>query len=269
MRYPDRVREDPDVIRNIPIAGPGGARVPLGQVARITSEEGPAQISRANVQRRMTVQVNVRGRDLAGFVAEAQQAIAERVPRPPGYFIEWGGQFKNLAEASARLAVAVPTALVMIFLLLFMTYGSMRPALLIYLNVPFAATGGVLALALRQMPFSISAGVGFIALFGIAVLNGVVLVSRVRHLQAQGMPLAQAAAEGARSRLRPVLMTALVASFGFIPMAISTSAGAEVQQPLATVVIGGLVTATMLTLLVLPTVYARFGGDVGVQQGSG
>ncbi len=214
----------------------------------------------------MTVQVNVRGRDLAGFVAEAKAAIQARVERPPGVFIEWGGQFKNLEEASARLAVAVPTALVMIFLLLFMTYGSARLAVLIYLNVPFAATGGVLALALRQMPFSISAGVGFIALFGIAVLNGVVLVSRIRDLQVRGMELAKAAREGARSRLRPVLMTALVASFGFIPMAVSTSAGAEVQQPLATVVIGGLVTATTLTLLVLPTIYARFGGEVAPAQ---
>ena len=179
----------------------------------------------------------------------------------------WGGQFKNLQEASGRLAVAVPIALALIFLLLFMTYGSARPALLIYLNVPFAATGGVLALYVRGMPFSISAGVGFIALFGIAVLNGVVLVSHIRELQGRGVPLDEAAVEGAKVRLRPVLMTALVASLGFLPMAISTTAGAEVQQPLATVVIGGLITATFLTLLVLPAIYSKLGGAVPQRMG--
>ena len=187
---------------------------------------------------------------------------------PPGYFVEWGGQFKNLEEASGRLAIAVPAALVLIFLLLFMTYGSARPALLIYLNVPFAAIGGVFALALRGMPLSISAGVGFIALFGIAVLNGVVMVSHIRNLQSEGVGLADATLQGARDRLRPVLMTALVASLGFVPMALATSAGAEVQRPLATVVIGGLVTATLLTLLVLPSIYSRFGGKVASEERS-
>jgi cobalt-zinc-cadmium resistance protein CzcA len=179
---------------------------------------------------------------------------------PAGYVLEWGGQFENLKEASARLGLAVPAALLMIFLLLFITYGSARPALIVYLNVPFAAIGGIAALWLRGMPFSISAGVGFIALFGIAVLNGVVMVSRVRVLQAEGLTLAEATRQGAMTRLRPVLMTALVASFGFLPMAMSSSAGAEVQRPLATVVIGGLVTATLLTLVVLPAVYSRLGG---------
>ncbi len=266
VRYRPEARRDLDAITEIPIAAPGGVRVPLGQVASLTLDEGPAQISRENIQRRMTVQVNVRGRDLAGFVAEAQDRIAREVSMPAGYFVAWGGQFENLAEASARLSIAVPAALAMIFLLLYMTYGSARPALIIFLNVPFAATGGLLALALRGMPFSISAGVGFIALFGIAVLNGVVMVSRIRQFQAEGRSLGEATREGARSRLRPVLMTALVASLGFVPMAVSTSAGAEVQRPLATVVIGGLVTATLLTLLVLPAVYSRFGGPVGAPE---
>ncbi|RMG94902.1 MAG: efflux RND transporter permease subunit, partial [Deltaproteobacteria bacterium] len=262
VRFAPDARRDLEAIRDIPIAAPGGTPIPLGQLADLDFEEGPAQISRENVQRRMTIQVNVRGRDLAGFVAEARERIAREVAMPSGYFVDWGGQFENLAEASVRLAIAVPAALIMIFMLLFMTYGSARPALVIYLNVPFAATGGILALALRGLPFSISAGIGFIALFGIAVLNGVVMVSRIRRLQATGLSLPEAAREGAISRLRPVLMTALVASLGFAPMALSTSAGAEVQRPLATVVIGGLFTATLLTLLVLPAVYGRFGGNV-------
>jgi cobalt-zinc-cadmium resistance protein CzcA len=209
----------------------------------------------------VAVLANVRGRDLGGFVAEAEDRIRAELTLPPGYFIDWGGQFENLEQASARLFIAVPAALVLIFLLLFMAYGSARPALLIFLNVPFAAVGGVFALLLRGMPLSISAGVGFIALFGIAVLNGVVLVSHVRALQAEGLERTVATLTGAHDRLRPVLMTALVASLGFVPMALSTSAGAEVQRPLATVVIGGLVTATLLTLLVLPSLYCRFGGD--------
>lgn len=254
-------RDDIESIRNLPVATPAGSTVPLGELARLVLEEGPAQISRENVQRRMTVQANVRGRDLAGFVAEARQRIAAEVDLPAGYFVDWGGQFENLQEASARLAVVVPATLVLIFVLLYMMYGAARPALLIYLNVPFAAVGGIFALAVRGMPLSISAGVGFIALFGIAVLNGVVLISHVRHLQADGLSRAEATAQGALDRLRPVLMTALVAALGFLPMAVATSAGAEVQRPLATVVIGGLVSATLLTLLVLPTVYAWAGGE--------
>ena len=202
------------------------------------------------------MEANVRGRDLAGFVSEAKAAIERAEVLPAGYFLEWGGQFKNLQEATGRLAVAVPMALLLIFLLLFMTYGSVTPALIVYLNVPFAATGGIFALLLRGMPFSISAGVGFIALFGIAVLNGVVLISYVLQLQNEGASVDDAVKRGALTRLRPVLMTASVAAFGFVPMALSTSAGAEVQRPLATVVIGGLVTSTLLTLFVLPTVYA-------------
>jgi len=262
VRLASQTRQNIEAIRNVPIRTPAGSTVPVGELSELVFEEGPAQIGRENVQRRVAIMANVRGRDLAGFVADAKAKIAAEIELPPGYFVEWGGQFENLEEASERLAIAVPAALVLIFLLLYMTYGAARPAALIYLNVPFAAVGGIFALGLRGMPLSISAGVGFIALFGIAVLNGVVLVSHIRQLQAESLRLAEAAVQGARDRLRPVLMTALVASLGFVPMALATSAGAEVQRPLATVVIGGLISATLLTLLVLPSIYSRFGGSV-------
>ncbi len=262
VRLAASTRHDIEAIRAVPIRTPGGSTIPVGELARLEFEAGPAQIGRENVQRRVAVMANVRGRDLASFVAEAKAQIRAQVTTPPGYFIAWGGQFRNLEEASERLALAVPAALMLIFLLLFMTYGSARAALLIYLNVPFAAVGGVFALALRGMPLSISAGVGFIALFGIAVLNGVVMVSHIRALQRAELSLPEATLRGARDRLRPVLMTAMVAALGFVPMALATSAGAEVQRPLATVVIGGLVTATSLTLLVLPSIYSHFGGEV-------
>jgi cobalt-zinc-cadmium resistance protein CzcA len=259
VRYREDARSSIEAIRQIPIAAPGGALIPLGQLAKLSVEEGPAQISRDRIQRRLTVEANVRGRDLGGFVSEAQAQIEEAGVLPAGYFLEWGGQFKNLREATERLVVAVPLALLLIFMLLYMAYGAATPALIVYLNVPFAATGGILALLTRGMPFSISAGVGFIALFGIAVLNGVVLVSYILQLQDEGAPLDDAVKNGALTRLRPVLMTAAVAAFGFVPMALATSAGAEVQRPLATVVIGGLVTSTLLTLFVLPTVYRWLG----------
>jgi cobalt-zinc-cadmium resistance protein CzcA len=264
LRFSDSVRQDLKRIRNLRVAGPrvtpGGPRrlIPLSQLAEITVEDGPAQISRDKISRRINVEANVRGRDLASFVTEAQQAVESNVDIPPGWTVAWGGQFENLQAASARLAVLVPLALLLIFVLLYSTFGSIRLATLIYFNVPLALTGGLIALALRGYPFSISAGVGFIALFGVAVLNGVVLISYVEQKRSEGLDPAHAAAEGARTRLRPVLMTAMVASFGFIPMALATSAGAEVQRPLATVVIGGLVTSTLLTLLVLPTLYSRF-----------
>ena len=256
VRLSKESRSDKDAIAALPIQAPDGTLVPLGQLATLTIEEGPAQVSRERASRRISIEANVRGRDLAGFVAEAQQKVIDSGVVPAGYTVEWGGQFENLAAASARLALAVPLALVLIFFLLFMAYGAAKPALVIYLNVPVAATGGILALAARGLPFSISAGVGFIALFGVAVLNGVVLVSEIRNyeIECKGDILA-AVREGARSRLRPVLMTALVASLGFVPMALATSAGAEVQRPLATVVIGGLITSTLLTLVVLPVVY--------------
>jgi heavy metal efflux system protein len=248
-------RADPDRIRALRIADAHGRAVPLTQLARVVMEDGPAQISREKGRRRITVEANVRGRDIASFVGEAQAAVQRQVRLPPGYSMDWGGQFQNLQEATARLTVVVPAALALIFGLLFVMFRSLRLSALIFVNVPFAATGGVLALWLRDLPFSISAAVGFIALFGIAVLNGVVLVSTIVEQRIEGKDAMAAARDAAMLRLRPVLMTATVASLGFLPMAISTSAGAEVQRPLATVVIGGLVTATMLTLLVLPTLY--------------
>ena len=256
VRDLDRVR---DLAIPLPASATGRPRlVALAQVATLDIVDGPAQISRENISRRTSVEVNVRGRDLAGFVAEAQAAVAKEVALPPGWVLEWGGQFENLQAASQRLVVLVPLALGVIFVLLYSAFASGRLALLIYLNVPLALSGGLLALAARGYPFSISAGVGFIALFGVAVLNGVVLVSYIVDRQIQGMAPAAAAVEGAKVRLRPVLMTGLVASLGFLPMALATSAGAEVQRPLATVVIGGLLTSTLLTLLVLPAVYRWF-----------
>ena len=221
-------------------------------------EEGPSEVERENVQRRVYVGVNVRDRDIAGFVAEAKAAIEAQVTRPPGYLFRWGGQFEHLETASKRLAIVVPVAMLLIFLLLYSTFHSMSLALLIYLAVPMAATGGVFALVLRGLPFSVSAAVGFIALFGVAVLNGLVWVSAVEHLREQGAEPHEAAREAAITRLRPILMTALVAGLGFIPMAVATTPGAEIQRPLATVVIGGLFTSTMLTSLVLPAIYPWF-----------
>lgn len=256
VRVPAGLREDIDQVRTLPVSGQSGPLVPLGQIASISVVDSPASISREAVRRRTNVEANVRGRDLASFVGEARDRVRQAVPMPPGYVVQWGGQFENLSAASERLAAAVPLALGLIFILLYMAFGQLKPALLIYLNVPFAAVGGVFLLALRGMPFSISAAIGFIALFGIAVLNGVVLLTTIKNLRAQGKSPLEAAREGAESRLRAVVMTATVAALGFIPMALSGSAGAEVQRPLATVVIGGLVSATFLTLFVLPTVYA-------------
>jgi cobalt-zinc-cadmium resistance protein CzcA len=256
VRFAAEDRANIDRIREVCVADPGGRLIPLSQLADIRIEEGPAQISRENIHRRLAVETNVRGRDLARFVADAQRVVESQVKLPPGYWIEWGGQFENLQRASARLVIVVPMALFLIFVLLYSTFNAATPALLIYLNVPLAATGGIFALAVRGMPFSISAGVGFIALFGVAVLNGVVLMSYVLQMRREGLSGEEAVRRGAEIRLRPVLMTALVASLGFVPMALSISAGAEVQRPLATVVIGGLITSTVLTLLVLPTLYA-------------
>jgi cobalt-zinc-cadmium resistance protein CzcA len=262
VRLAEGVAADPQAFGAVPIKTPDGRLIPLAQLAHIDITEGPAQISREQALRRVTVEANVRGRDLAAFVAEARRAITARLELPPGYYVTWGGQFEHLEAASGRLLIAVPVALLLIFVLLYGAFGSLRPAFLIFLNVPMAATGGVFALLLRGMPFSISAGVGFIALFGVAVLNGVVLVSFIRRLQReQGLAPAEAAGRAAEARLRPVLMTALVASLGFVPMALATGAGAEVQKPLATVVIGGLVTSTLLTLVVVPALYRWFAGQ--------
>jgi len=258
VRLAPQWRGDLEKIRNIQIGNDKGQQVTLGQVADLRLEDGPAQISRDKVRRRTIIQCNVRGRDLAGFVSEAKAVVDREVKLPAGYMLEWGGQFKNLEEASKRLMIAVPVALFLIVALLQITFNSARLAGLIFLNVPLAATGGILALWLRGLPFSISAGVGFIALFGVAVLNGVVLVTCIVELRKGGLNPLEAAREGAMTRVRPVLMTALVAMLGFIPMAISTDSGAEVQRPLATVVIGGLLTSTLLTLLVLPAIYRWF-----------
>lgn len=258
VRLNEETGRDVDAIKELLVPAPNGARVPLSQVADVRLVEGPAQISREDTRRRIGVELNVRGRDIGSFVQEAQTKIDQQVKLPPGYYLTWGGTFENLERASARLLIVVPLALFLIFVLLFTTFGSVKQALLIYTGIPFAVVGGVFALALRGMPFSISAGVGFIALFGVAVLNGVVMVSYINKLREEGRSVADAVREGAETRLRPVLMTALVASLGFIPMAIATSAGAEVQRPLATVVIGGLITSTLLTLLILPTLYGWF-----------
>jgi cobalt-zinc-cadmium resistance protein CzcA len=263
-RFPLRVRLAPEwradleQIRQIKVADPRGRHIPLEQLAELSVEDGPAQISRDSVRRRTLIQCNVRGRDLAGFVAEAQGAVDARVELPAGYNLTWGGQFKNLQDATGRLAVAVPVALLLILSFLFVTFQSVRLTVLIFLNVPIAATGGIFALWFAGLPFSISAGVGFIALFGIAVLNGVVLVNYIVELRRQGMAPNEAVFEGALTRLRPVLMTALTTGLGLLPRAISTGTGAEVQQPVATVVIGGLISSTMLTLFVLPAIYRFF-----------
>ncbi len=263
VRWPEAWRADPQKIRSIRIIDPQGRPIALRDLVDAKFEEGPAEIQRENVQRRAVVGVNVRGRDIASFVAEAQTAIRAKVTLPPGYILRWGGQFEHLQTASRRLLIVVPIALVLIFLLLFSTFNSLRLAALIYLAVPMAATGGILALAGRGMPFSISAGVGFIALFGVAVLNGLVWVSAVEHLRGAGVEAHAAAREAAVVRLRPILMTALVAGLGFIPMAVATSPGAEIQRPLATVVIGGLITSTLLTTLVLPALYPWFASRPG------
>jgi len=259
VRLSDESARTIDALGNVPVATPSGVNIPLGQLAEIVVDTGPSQISREAVHRRIVVEANVRGRDVASFVTEASARIKREVQLPGGYYIKWGGQFENLQAASERLAVVVPLALALIFAMLFFTFGSLRPAALIYLNVPFAAIGGVFALLLRGMPFSISAGVGFIALFGVAVLNGVVLMTQIRDLEEKtDLGVLEVLRRACALRMRPVLMTALVASLGFVPMALATGSGAEVQRPLATVVIGGLVTSTFLTLFVLPTVYSLF-----------
>ena len=252
---------DIDAISEIPLRAPSGAMIPLGDVAKVDYATGPAEISHEKQSRRLTVEFNVRGRDMLSVVEEAQRQVGSAVPLPTGYRFEWGGQFEHYADARARLLLVVPLALALIAFLLWLALRSARVAALVFVNVPFAIVGGVVALTVRHMPFSISAGVGFIALSGVAVLNGLVLVSFARSLEAEGLSHAQAIVKAAELRLRPVLMTALVASLGFLPMALSTAPGAEVQRPLATVVIGGLVTATLLTMFLLPVLYALVGGE--------
>ena len=277
VRLPEHLRSDIEAIRSLPIPLPPQENklkathalwgnsplaqiryVPLSELAQIDLAPGPNQISRENGKRRIVVTANVRGRDLSSFVADAQQQVAAKVKLPPGYWIGWGGQFEQLVSATQRLTIVVPIALLLIFLLLFISLGSMPDALLVFSGVPLALTGGILALLLRGIPLSISAGIGFIALSGVAVLNGLVIITFIEKLRNEGYALVDAVREGALTRLRPVLMTALVASLGFVPMAIATGAGAEVQRPLATVVIGGIISSTILTLLVLPALYVLF-----------
>ncbi|MDQ3070440.1 MAG: CusA/CzcA family heavy metal efflux RND transporter [Acidobacteriota bacterium] len=273
VRLPDRLRSDMDAIGRLPIPLPAGDRagvsgasgrrqyVPLESVATLDVAPGPNQISRENGKRRVVVTANVRGRDIGSFVAEAEQRIQEGVSIPAGYWTAWGGQFEQLLSARKRLQLVVPMALVLIFALLFATFGSVRDALLVFTGVPLALTGGILALWILGIPFSISAAVGFIALSGVAVLNGLVMLTFINRLRADGASLNDAVFDGAIGRLRPVLMTALVASLGFLPMALATGTGAEVQRPLATVVVGGILSSTLLTLLVLPVLYRMVAGD--------
>jgi cobalt-zinc-cadmium resistance protein CzcA len=249
---------DLGALLGLPLRAVSGQVVPLGDVARLRFATGPAQVSRDSQSRRITVELNVRGRDLLSVVRDAQAAVSREVKLPTSYRVEWGGQFHHYEEAQARMLVVVPLALALIGFLLWMAFRSLSAALVIFLNVPFAIVGGVVALYLRGIPFSNSAGVGFVALLGVAVFNGLVLLSFAEHLERQGESRSEAIRRAAELRLRPVLMTALVASLGFLPMALSTAPGSEVQRPLATVVIGGLVTATLLTLLVLPAVYSLF-----------
>ncbi|MDX2041969.1 MAG: CusA/CzcA family heavy metal efflux RND transporter [Acidobacteriota bacterium] len=258
VRFPESFRNDPDAIAALPLTAPAGERLRLSDIANVELIRAPDIINRENNQRRIVIQSNVRGRDIGSFVAEARSKISAAVKMPTGYFMAWGGQFENQERATQRLFIVVPLAMVLIFALLFIMFGSIKHSLLIILNVPFAVVGGIAALWLRGLNLSLSASIGFIALFGVAVLNGVVMIAYINKLRDDGFAIREAVREGARIRLRPVLMTALVASLGFIPMAISTNPGAEVQRPLATVVIGGLVTSTLLTLLVLPVIYRMF-----------
>ena len=262
VRLPEHLRNDLDVIGRLPIALPSGAAgygrssyIPLAEIATLDLAAGPNQLSREDGKRRIVVSANVRGRDLGSFVDEAEQAIRQQVTVPSGYWTAWGGQFEQLQSARERLLIVVPAALLLVFMLLFAMFGNVRDGLLVFSGIPFALTGGIVALWLRDIPLSISAAVGFIALSGVAVLNGLVMISFIRSLREEGRMLDEAIREGALTRLRPVLMTALVASLGFIPMALATGTGAEVQRPLATVVIGGILSSTLLTLLVLPLLY--------------
>ncbi|MBA1264571.1 MAG: CusA/CzcA family heavy metal efflux RND transporter [Gammaproteobacteria bacterium HGW-Gammaproteobacteria-9] len=263
VRLSDTLRADPDVLARLPIPVPavaGAANdridfIPLAEVATLEFVLGPNQISREDGKRLVVVSANVRGRDIGSFVQDASAAIAERNPVPPGYWTTWGGQFEQLQAAAKRLQLVVPVALLLVFVLLFMMFNTLRDGLVVFTGIPFALTGGILALWLRDIPLSISAGVGFIALSGVAVLNGLVMIAFIKGLLEEGRPLSEAVREGALVRLRPVLMTALVASLGFVPMALATGTGAEVQRPLATVVIGGILSSTALTLLVLPALY--------------
>ena len=261
VRGPEAIRTSPALFAGLSIVLPGGQSVPVAQVAKLERTEGPVTVDHENAARLVVVQANVRDRDLVGFVEEAQALAAAQLKQPHGYSMTWGGQFENQQRAAARLALVVPVALTLIFLLLFITFGSVRQAVLVLANVPFALIGGVFALAVAREYLSVPASVGFIALLGIAVLNGVVMVSYFNQLLARGMALREAVVEGARRRLRPVLMTAGITAFGLVPLLFASGPGSEIQRPLAIVVIGGLISSTVLTLLILPILYLRFGAE--------
>ncbi|MCB0729187.1 MAG: efflux RND transporter permease subunit, partial [Ignavibacteriae bacterium] len=259
LKYDPKFTSDINSIRNILVASVDNIMIPLSELADIEVKEGPAEITRDNGKRRIVIQGNVRGRDIESFVKELKLKIDSQLDLPPGYVIEYGGQFKNLESARNRLMIAVPVSLFFIFALLFVTFNSVKQGLLVFSGIPFAVVGGIFALVVRDLPFSISAGIGFIALFGVAVLNGIVMIAYFNRLEEEGVTnIHDRIISGTTSRLRPILMTALVASLGFIPMALSTGSGAEVQRPLATVVIGGLISSTLLTLIVLPVLYGFF-----------
>jgi len=258
VRFPESARDDVGSIQNILIASPTGALIPLGQLARVYVTEGPAQISREMAQRRIVIQCNITDRDLGGFVQEAKEKIDAAVKLPPGYLITWGGQFENQQRAMKRFSIVIPITIASIFLLLFGSFNSVKQALLIILNIPFALIGGILALVIGHFNLSVSASVGFIALFGVAVLNGVVMVSYFNELRREGINVELAVVKGAVLRLRPVLITASVAALGLVPMLFATGPGSEIQKPLAAVVIGGLISSTLLTLFMLPTLYKVF-----------
>ncbi|GAA5137110.1 hypothetical protein GCM10023213_13340 [Prosthecobacter algae] len=255
VRLAEDRRTDLEGMKRLALRTEDGGMLALGPVAKIVLVPQPVQIAREDTQRRVSILISVRGRDTEGFVEEATNFIRETVTFPDGYYFEFGGQFKNLQKAKARLLIVVPLALALIYVLIFLSFGSLRQATLIFMCVPLAVTGGIFALHLRAMPFTISAAVGFIALSGIAVLNGIMLISFINQLRGEGRELREAVVEGTLTRLRPKLITALVASLGFLPMALATGAGAEVQRPIATVVIGGILTSTFLTLLVVPVLY--------------
>jgi Putative silver efflux pump len=259
IRGEEALRSDPARFADLELVSPDGQRVRVGDLAQVRRVEGPVKIDREVGSRYALVQANVSGRDLVGFVEQAQAAVEQAVPLAPGYRLQWGGQFENQQRASARLALVVPVALGLIFVVLFTSLGGMRPALLVLANIPFALVGGVLALWLTGEYVSVPASVGFIALLGISVLNGTVMASHFNDLRARGMPMAEVVVEGARRRLRPVLMTASITALGLVPLLLATGPGSEIQRPLAIVVIGGLLSATPLTLLMLPLLFLRFG----------
>jgi len=259
VRYPEGRRNSAETIGAILVRTPGGARIPLSEVAEIAMLEGPSQISRESGQRRIGVECNISGRDLGGFVAEARREIGREVDLPAGYFLTWGGQFENQQRAMQRLAVILPATIGLVLLLLFMTFGSLRLSLLVILDLPFALIGGVLALHLSGLYLSVPASVGFIALFGIAVLNGIVLLSYISQLQEEGRTVGEAIVQGCLNRLRPVLMTATITVLSLVPLLFARGPGSEIQRPLAVVVVGGLISSTILTLLVLPVLYGWLG----------